>query len=87
MCKKVEKMFSLVRRALINVNRYACIAQSVAATSTTTINRLQPSFVRHCSYEGDGKMKVKVLNIDFELGLMINSFSEVSFIIKELATQ
>lgn len=32
------------------------------------------------SYDGDGKTKVKVLNNDFEMGLMINSFSEVILI-------
>lgn len=30
------------------------------------------------SYEGDGKTKVKVLNSDPEMGLMVNSFSEVN---------
>lgn len=30
------------------------------------------------SYEGDGKTTVKVLNNDAELGLMVNSFSEVN---------
>lgn len=73
--KKGAKMLTLCRRALSNVNRYACIAQSVAAPAAAT--RLQPSFIRHCSYEGDGKTKVKVLNIDMEMGLMINSISEV----------
>lgn len=29
------------------------------------------------SYEGDGKTKVKVLNNDPEMGLMVNSFSQV----------
>lgn len=38
-----------------------------------TINRSYSS-----SYEGDGKTKVKVLNNDPEMGLMVNSFSEVS---------
>lgn len=33
---------------------------------------------RNSSYDGDGKMKVKVLNNDPEMGLMINTFSEVS---------
>lgn len=32
----------------------------------------------YSSYEGDGKTKVKVLNNDPEMGLMVNSFSEVS---------
>lgn len=32
------------------------------------------------SYEGDGKTKVKVLNNDMEMGLMINSYSEVIFV-------
>lgn len=31
------------------------------------------------SYEGDGKTKVKILNNDPEMGLMVNSFSEVTF--------
>lgn len=69
-------MFALCRRALSNANRYACIARAVGPSATTTTH--QPTFVRHCSYEGDGKSTVKVLNIDFELGLMINSYSEVS---------
>lgn len=30
------------------------------------------------SYEGDGKTNVKVLNNDMEMGLMVNSFSQVS---------
>lgn len=72
-------MFTLCRRILTNVNRYACIAPSVTATVTAQ-KTLQPSIVRHCSYEGDGKTKVKVLNIDLEMGLMINSYSEVSSI-------
>lgn len=73
-------MFTLGRRVLSNANRYANIAQSVAATSATLTKLLQPSLVRHCSYEGDGKTKVKVLNIDYEMGLMINSFSEASVV-------
>lgn len=32
------------------------------------------------SYEGDGKTTVKVLNNDPEMGLMVNSFSAVSYI-------
>lgn len=35
---------------------------------------------RNSSYEGDGKMKVKVLNNDPEMGLMINAFSEVGLL-------
>lgn len=38
-----------------------------------TINRTYSS-----SYEGDGKTKVKVLNNDPDMGLMVNSFSEVN---------
>lgn len=68
-------MFTLCRRALSSANRYASILQSVAATATVT--RLQPTFIRNCSYEGDGKTKAKVLNIDMDLGLMINAYSEV----------
>lgn len=36
--------------------------------------------IRHSSssYEGDGKTKVKVLNNDLDLGLMINTYNEVS---------
>lgn len=30
------------------------------------------------SYEGDGKTTVKVLNNDPEMGLMVNSFSQVN---------
>lgn len=30
------------------------------------------------SYEGDGKTKINVLNNNPEMGLMVNSFSEVS---------
>ncbi|XP_055312011.1 NADH dehydrogenase [ubiquinone] 1 alpha subcomplex assembly factor 3-like [Sitodiplosis mosellana] len=37
-------------------------------------NRLYSS-----SYEGDGKTKVKVLNNDPDMGLMVNSFSELGF--------
>lgn len=33
---------------------------------------------RYCTYEGDGKTKAKVLNNDFAMGLMINSFNVVS---------
>lgn len=79
-------MLSVCRRLMLaNVNRCANIAQSrvnaaatVTAIDATNITRYQPTFVRHSSYEGDGKTKVKVLNIDFEMGLMINSYSDVS---------
>lgn len=71
-------MLTVGRRILTNANRFARIAQSVSGTAAVTTSTLQPSFVRHCSYEGDGKTKVKVLNIDFEMGLMINSYGEVS---------
>lgn len=39
---------------------------------------------RKCSstYDHDGKSMVKVLNNDQDLGLMINSFSEVSSLIR-----
>lgn len=30
------------------------------------------------SYDGDGKTNVKVLNNDMEMGLMVNSFSQVN---------
>ncbi|XP_031622284.1 NADH dehydrogenase [ubiquinone] 1 alpha subcomplex assembly factor 3-like [Contarinia nasturtii] len=45
-------------------------------------NKMHVSFVKRAysaSYEGDGKTKVKVLNIDPEMGLMVNSFSELGF--------
>lgn len=45
-------------------------------------HRLQNGLThRKCSssYEGDGKTTAKVLNNDPEMGLMVNSFSEVRF--------
>lgn len=44
-------------------------------TFATSINRKYSSG----SYEGDGKTNVKVLNNDLEIGLMVNSFSQVKF--------
>lgn len=31
------------------------------------------------SYQGDGKTKVNILNMEIEMGLMINSYSQVGF--------
>lgn len=44
------------------------------------LNQLQNGMIiRTCSasYDGDGKTTVKVLNNDPEMGLMVNSYSEV----------
>lgn len=56
--------------------------QSGSMIRRLTLNQLQNGLAKKfsSSYEGDGKTKVKVLNNDLEMGLMVNSFSEVSLI-------
>lgn len=55
-------------------------SQSGSMIRRLTLNQLQNGLVKNysSSYEGDGKTTVKVLNNDPEMGLMVNSFSEVS---------
>lgn len=63
---KISKEILFSNGSLIrrfNLNKVQC----------KTINRTYSS-----SYEGDGKTKVKVLNNDPDMGLMVNSFSEVN---------
>lgn len=71
-------MLTVCRRILVNPksSRVNGLAKSIVATET--IRRLQPTFMRHCSYDGDGKSTGKILNIDHSLGLMIDSYSVVT---------
>lgn len=51
--------------------------RQLAALKSSGI-RLQHRNYSNPSYEGDGKTNCKVLNNDIEMGLMVNSYSQVS---------
>lgn len=48
------------------------------STSNPSFTGLVSRKHSNSSYEGDGKTSVKVLNNDMEMGLMVNSFSQVN---------
>lgn len=64
-------MFSAIQK--LNASLYCILRQRPQALPciTRTMNTT--------SYDYDGKTKVSILNNDFELGLLINSYSEVNF--------
>lgn len=53
------------------------ILRQLAALKSSGI-QLQNRNYSNPSYEGDGKTNCKVLNNDVEMGLMVNSYSQVS---------
>lgn len=53
------------------------ILRQLAALKSSSV-QLQCRNYSNPSYEGDGKTNCKVLNNDVELGLMVNSYSQVS---------
>lgn len=53
------------------------ILRQLAALKSSSV-QLQSRNYSNPSYEGDGKTNCKVLNNDVELGLMVNSYSQVS---------
>lgn len=53
------------------------ILRQLAALKSSSI-QLQSRNYSNPSYEGDGKTNCKVLNNDVEMGLMVNSYSQVS---------
>lgn len=62
-------MSQLLRRIATNGHRLIKNTANIVTTSTVRAT--------NDNYEGDGKTTVNILNNDFELGLLINSYSEV----------
>lgn len=55
------------------------ILRQLVALKTSSA-QLQRRNYSNPSYEGDGKINCKVLNNDLEMGLMVNSYSQVSIL-------
>lgn len=65
---------------MLKLGKQLCL-QNGSFALRLAANQLRSSLISRnysSTYDGDGKTTVRVLNNDPEMGLMVNSFSEVS---------